>query len=229
MAGQIIIISGSAGTGKTTTCNTFADRADDSYFMFGFDLFSCMMPATYTTFGKRAKEGIFHYRDEPDNPESQLKTGFGPLGWRALKAFHEMIAAASRAGQNIVVDHQLLAIDPPVLQQCIWCLRDLPVFFVGLKPPKDVCHDRIANRERDYPETMVRELGEGAVERMVQELHEITPWYYEINNQHDYYDLICDTSAMNPEEICEQIEASLAQGPGTAFETLRERYPENKT
>jgi hypothetical protein len=38
-------------------------------------------------------------------------------------------------------------------------------------------------------------------------------------------DLLIDSSAYNPEEVCEQIEQRLRQGPGTAFATLRDRHP----
>jgi len=30
---------------------------------------------------------------------------------------------------------------------------------------------------------------------------------------------------LSPDEVCERIEARLAEGPGTAFEKLRAKYP----
>ncbi|MCB2060290.1 MAG: chloramphenicol phosphotransferase, partial [Novosphingobium sp.] len=38
MTGQIVLVNGTSGAGKTTTCYTFARRAEEPYLMFGMDL-----------------------------------------------------------------------------------------------------------------------------------------------------------------------------------------------
>src|SRR5579862_934242 len=114
MSGQILLVTGTSGSGKTTTCTTFARRAARPYLMFGMDLLvGTLFPAKYTMFGDKRSEG---YRP----------TQYGPVCMKALQAMHEMVAAASRAGQSMVVDH-LLSLDPPVLQDCIWRMLDVPV------------------------------------------------------------------------------------------------------
>src|SRR5690606_15678880 len=101
--GQIVVVNGTSGSGKTTTCTTFARRAQEPYLMFGMDLLvGTLFPARYTMFGSMKDVGY--------SPMS-----YGPMCMKALSAFHEMIAAASRTGQNMVVDH-LMFVDPPVLQ-----------------------------------------------------------------------------------------------------------------
>src|SRR5690606_25472563 len=87
-AGQIVVVNGTSGAGKTTTCATFARRAKEPYLMFGMDLLAgTLLPARYTMFGSMKEEGY-----QP--------TAYGPVCMKALAAMHAMIAAASRTGQN---------------------------------------------------------------------------------------------------------------------------------
>lgn len=217
MSGQILIINGTSGSGKSTTCAQFARRASDAYMMFGMDLaVGTLLPARYTMFGEMKEEGY-----QP--------TSYGPVCLKALAAVHAMIAAASRTGQSVVVDH-LMFLDPPVLQDAIWRITDVPVLFVNLKPSRDVLEDRVKNRKIDFVPPPCAEAMENAgpefISRLGEELGAATPWFYEHAYANDIYDLELDSSAMSPDKVCERIEARLAQGPGTAFDQLRDKYPE---
>lgn len=216
MAGQIIIVSGTSGAGKTTTCSTFARRAGEPYLTFGMDLLvGTLFPAKYTMFGEKKDEGY-------------TPTHYGPMAMTALKAMHEMVAAASRVGQNLVVDH-LMFVDPPVLQDCIWRLVDVPVLFVNLKPSPEVLEKRLKERRIDVIPAPIQEAMDSAGPEILkvlgEELAAATPWFYEHAYANDCYDLELDSSAMSADELCERIEARLTEGPGTAFAALRERYP----
>ena len=68
-------------------------------------------------------------------------------------------------------------------------------------------------------------LGEDVVSKIVDRLARLRPFFYEANYANDIHDLTIDTSVHAPEEVCAMIEARLAEGPGKAFEQLRERYP----
>ena len=46
-----------------------------------------------------------------------------------------------------------------------------------------------------------------------------------VAESNDIYDLELDSSSMSIEDVCERIEARLAEGPGTAFAQLRKRHP----
>ena len=60
--------------------------------MFGLDLLvGTLFPAKYTMFGEQRGEGY-------------SPTQYGSMCMKAHQAMHEMVAAASRVGQNIVVD-----------------------------------------------------------------------------------------------------------------------------
>jgi chloramphenicol 3-O-phosphotransferase len=79
-------------------------------------------------------------------PGGPLRWSFGDNGERAFRTLHEWVAAASRQGCNIILDH-LMMVDPPVLQDAIWRMKDLPVLFVALKPPYEVLEQRVATRK----------------------------------------------------------------------------------
>lgn len=215
MAGQIVLVSGTSGSGKTTTCGTFAKRAEEPYLMFGMDItVGTLFPGQYTLFGDKKEEGY-----QP--------TQYGPMCMQALSAMHAMIAAAARTGQNMVVDH-LMFTDPPVLQDCIWRMEGLPVLFVNLRPPRDVLERRLTERKIELPPQMVEAAGgPDGVKRIGEQLAATAPWFYEHAYANDIYDLEIDSSALDPDEVCERIEARLTEGPGTAFDRLRARFPRN--
>jgi chloramphenicol 3-O-phosphotransferase len=224
--GQVIIITGTSGAGKTTTSQAWARRAESCYFMFGFDqLVSVLVAAKYTNFGPKAEEYFYDIPVGPDNP-GPARMGFGPAGIRAVSAMHEMIAAASNAGQDVVVDH-LTFVDPPVLQDCVWRLQDVPVLFVALKPPKEVLAERLITRQFAIPPSIseaMAGLGEDALKQIAARLQAASPWFYDAAYANDIYDLVIDSTSFTPDEVCQQIERRLAEGPGTAFARLRERY-----
>jgi len=216
MTGQVVVVNGTSGAGKTTTCAAFVRRAREPYLTFGMDLtVGSLFPARYTMFGEMKDQGY-------------TPTAYGPMCMRALAAMHEMIAAAARIGQNMVVDH-LAFTDPPVLQDAVWRLADVPVLFVNLKPSRDVLERRVRERRIDSIPAPIQEAmaaaGPEIIAAMGEELAEAGPWFYEHAYANDIYDLELDSSAMSPDEVCERIEARLAEGPGTAFARLRERWP----
>jgi chloramphenicol 3-O-phosphotransferase len=216
MTGQIVLINGASGSGKTTTCATFARRAEEPYLMFGMDLLvGTLFPARYTMFGAMKDEGYY-------------PTAYGPVCMQALSAMHEMVAAAARIGQNMVVDH-LMFVDPPVLQDAVWRMADVPVLFVNLKPSREVLEQRVKERVITVIPEPIQEAmaaaGPDILKALGDELSAATPWFYEHAYANEVYDLELDSSAMSPDEVCMAIEARLREGPGTAFAKLRERHP----
>jgi chloramphenicol 3-O-phosphotransferase len=98
------------------------------------------------------------------------------------------------------------------------------VLLVTLKPPYEVLQQRLAQRKYDkkLPTDI---LGEDAVRIITDRLDRLRPWFYEAVYANDVSDLEIDTEAHGPEAVRSMIEQRLAQGPGTAFDTLRTRYP----
>ena len=224
MAGQIIIVNGTSGSGKSTTCELFARQAADFWLLYGIDHFmGSSFPRQFGHHGERCREGIYAHPLDAADPEGPLRWSFGPWGCRGFAAFHEWVAASAREGCNIILDH-LMMVDPPVLQDCIWRLAGLPVLFVTLKPPYEVLMARVANREignrcanSSYDDERIRKSRE--------RLDRLRPWFYQAVYANTVCDLEIDSDACDPDSVCRQIEQRLNAGPGTAFEQLREIYP----
>ena len=222
--GQIVIINGTSGSGKSTAAELFQKRSDDYWLLYGIDHFLAgTQPAQYGHHGPKSREGIHAEPADPANPDGPLKWTLGPKGVQAFATLHEWIAAASRQGCNIIFDH-LLMTQTPVLADCAWRLEGLPVLLVTLKTPLDVLEKRVAERQMDK-KIPVDLLGEDAARKIVDRLTRLRPWFTEVVYANDIADLIIDTAAHGPDEVCAMIEARLAEGPGTAFDRLREKYP----
>lgn len=218
--GQIIIVNGTSGSGKSTACELFARQAEDYWLLYGIDHFTAnTMPARFGHHGPMAGEGIHADPLDPARPDGPLRWQFGPKGVQTFRVFHEWIAAASRQGLNIIVDHLLMS-DPPVLQDIVWRLEGLPVLIVTLKPPFEVLEQRIMQRVFDK-KVPTHLLGEDAVARMNDRLNRLRPWFYEEIYRNPVTDIEIDTSLHDPAEVCAMISARLAKGPGDAAARLR--------
>jgi chloramphenicol 3-O-phosphotransferase len=224
MPGQIVIINGTSGSGKSTAAELFQKRSDDYWLLYGIDHFLAgTQPAQYGHHGPKSREGIHAEPVDPANPDGPLRWTMGPKGVQAFATLHEWIASASRQGCNIIFDH-LLMTDTPVLADCAWRLEGLPVLLVTLKPPLDVLEKRVAERQMDK-KLPIDLLGEDAVKKIVDRLARLRPWFTEVVYANDIADLTIDTAAHGPDAVCAMIEARLAEGQGTAFEQLRAKYP----
>ncbi|MEW9855224.1 phosphotransferase-like protein [Novosphingobium sp. M1R2S20] len=217
--GQIVIINGTSGSGKSTAAELFQKRSDDYWLLYGIDHFLAgTQPAQYGHHGPKSREGIHAEPADPAQPDGPLRWSLGPKGIQAFATLHEWLAAASRQGCNIIFDHLLLT-DPPILADCVRRLAGLPVLLVTLKPPFEVLESRVAQRAMDkkLPTDI---LGEDVVAKIVDRLSRLRPWFYESVYANTVCDLEIDTSNHDPRAVCEMIEQRLAEGPGLAFEQL---------
>lgn len=223
MAGRILIVNGTSGSGKTTTCERFVATADECWLYYGVDHFlGQTFPRAYGHRGPRAAEGYEAVPENPADPNGPLRWRLGPLGERAFALFHEWLATAARMGFNLVADHLLLA-DPPILQDCVRRLAGLPVWIVTLKPPFAVLEARIAERDianRFGPGHLSAEEAARARDR----LERLRPWFYRAVYENPISDLVVDTAREDPDAVCARIRARLAAGPGTALAELARRY-----
>ncbi len=217
--GQIIVVNGTSGSGKSSACEAFVQRQEGFWLLYGIDHFlAATMPSRYGHHGPLAEQGIQAVPRDPADPDGPLKWRFGPKAQAAFGAFHDWTAAASRNGANIIIDH-LLMTDPPVLQDLAHRLEGLPALLVTLKPPYDVLEQRVAQRE------MTKKLPTDAG-TIVDRLNRLRAWFYQSVYANDIADLAIDTSLHGVDEVADMIAARLAEGPGTAFSRIRAQYPE---
>lgn len=216
--GQIVVINGTSGSGKSSTAETFVQRQDDFWLLYGIDHFLAgTMPGKYGHHGPLAEQGIQAVPRDPADPDGPLQWRFGPKGHAAFATFHDWVAAASRNGTNIVIDHILMA-EPPTLQDIAHRLDGLPALLVTLKPPYEVLEQRVAQRE------MTKKLPTD-VSKIIDRLNRLRNWFYEAVYDNEIADLTIDTSVHGLEEVADMIAARLKQGPGTAFAEVRKKYP----
>ena len=116
--------------------------------------------------------------------------------------------------------------DPLVIQDLAWKLEGLPALLVTLKPPFDVLEKRVAERAMTK-KLPVEILGEDAAAKIVDRLTRLRPFYYDEIYRNEICDLEIDSAANGLEDVVAMIEARLAEGPGTAFDRLREKFPRN--
>ena len=224
MSGQIIIINGTSGSGKSTTCELFSRRSTEFWMLHGIDHFmGSNFPRQFGHHGERCEEGISAHPLDESEPEGALRWRFGLWGHRGFAAFHESVAAVARQGCNIIIDH-LMITDPPILQDCIWRLQDLPVLLVTLKPPYTVLMERVASREIGT-RFASSQFDEERIRKSRERLERLRPWLYQAVYANPICDLEIDSDALGPDSVCQQIEHRLKAGPGTAFDQLRQIYP----
>ena len=221
MAGRIIIVNGTSGSGKSTpaSCSPSSRTTSGCFTASTISSPIAFPPNSATT--ARAAEGIQAVPVDGD-PEGPLRW-IWPAGPCCLPHAPCMDRGGAHQGCNIVLDH-LTMTDPPVLHDLVWRLDGLHVLFVCLRPPFEVLEQRVANRAMDKP-LPVEMLGEDAVRKIIDRLGRLRPWFYEAVYANDIHDLTIDTSSHTPEEVVAMIEARMAEGPGEAFGKLRERYP----
>ena len=217
--GKIVIITGSTGSGKTTTCKEFVGQMDDLWLHFGIDLFlGTVVPRKFVDGGPRSDDGVHMRPDDPARPDGPWHMDMGRYGMAMVRTFHRMAVAAVRSGQNVVLDH-IATLDPPLLQDCVACFRDLPVFFVGLRPPPEVIPRRIDERL----EQIVAAMGRDHAVRNSENKKRVARFLFDRIFAHDLFDMVIDTDRHSPGEVVRLIAGGMGEGRGTAFGELASR------
>lgn len=217
--GMALVVTGSTGSGKTTTCREFVARMDDLWLHFGVDLFlGSVVPRKFVDGGPRCHEGVHMEPDDPAAPGGPRHMELGRYGPAMIRTFHQMAAAAVRAGQNVVLDH-VTTIEPPILQDCVESFRGLPVVFVALRPPEAIIPQRIDQRL----DSVISTLGHAHALKTNENTKLISRYMSRQIFAHDLFDLVVDTDAHPPEAVVSLIAEALQARPGQAFAELARR------
>lgn len=218
--GTIIIVTGTTGSGKTTTCREFIASAKDLWLHFGVDnLLGILTPRQFVDGGPRASEGVHMVPLDPRDPEGGVRLALGRYGMPMIEAFHDMLAAGTRAGRSFIVDH-IATTNPPLLQDCVKRLRGLPVLFVALRPPMGILAERIDARLPEVEKILGPQLARTNNENTKRASRSVEQEIF----SHDFFDLVLDSGAMTPSQVAAAIVARSAQGPGEAFDLLAQHF-----
>lgn len=220
VSGKVVLITGSTGAGKTTTCGLLVDRLDGLWLHFGVDLvLGKLVPRKFIDGGRCAELGVHSVPDDPADPDGPWHLDLGVHGLPVIRSFHRMAAAAVRDGQNLVIDH-VATTDPPLLQDCVAVFAGLPVWFVALKPPPEVSPRRIDERL----ESIVATLGREHAVRNSEAKKKVAQWLYRQIFTHDCFDQVIDTDRHGPEEVADQIKRAMGDCHGRALPELARKF-----
>jgi chloramphenicol 3-O phosphotransferase len=186
--GTIVVLNGVAGAGKTSICRALQERSNQPFMYAGIDTFLRMLPARWLE-----GEGWLDVMGHHDRP--------GSTGRRLVSGMHRAVAALSRAGNNVAVDHVM--VERSWLGDCATLLAPLPAWFVGVICPLD----ELERREHERPDRQAT-VGEAAKQ-------------YPIVHASAAYDMQVDTSRLSAAESAERILANIeSSAPPRAFALL---------
>jgi chloramphenicol 3-O phosphotransferase len=139
-SGTIILLNGTASSGKTRLAKAIQQVFDDPYLHIGIDLFWSIFP-----WGWHGAAGAsWQHVPIPGTDPPKIATPMPPYTQLLHAGIYHTAAALARIGHNVVIDHVLYdAVEVPVMVKC-W--RELPVWMIGLHCPLAVLHARASAR-----------------------------------------------------------------------------------
>lgn len=196
--GHIIILNGTSSAGKSTLAKALQTCLAEPYLHLGIDTVIFALPKRYL-YPPHWHE-VFRYHWPPDGSTEGLEIEAGPYGHRLISGLHHAVAALSRAGQSVIVDHVLL--EPAWILECAELFAEQPALFVGVLCPLEV----VEQRERERKD---RTLGQARAQ------------YHKVH-RHGRYDLTVDTGAATAEQCAALIQQQVQPAArSAAFAQLR--------
>jgi chloramphenicol 3-O phosphotransferase len=143
---RIVVLNGAPSSGKTTISSAFRDeRASlgDFWLVTGIDDYLAKLPSEWRSAGGRggpyAADGVRF-----EDVEGEVRVNVGSVGRLLVRAYQASVAAASRAGLNVMVDE--VVVDRTSWQDWGIALAGLDVVWVGIRCSAEVAEER--NRAR---------------------------------------------------------------------------------
>lgn len=187
MDGTVIFINGTSSSGKSSIVRALQDRLDPPFLDMGIDRFIFMLPRRYLN--RPLWDDVLGKSDHA-----------GAMGQQLFSGMHHAIAAAARAGLNVIADHVL--VEKAWVDECARLFADLPAYLVGVRCPLEVVEERERQRKD-------RTLGQARIQ-------------FPVIHKYAIYDLEVDTSRLTAGECAERIILRLGSSPA-AFRALNPR------
>ena len=199
-SGQIIILNGTASSGKSTTAKELQRTLPGHTLHTGIDLFAEMLPDDFLVLSDgvdpSAVEGLLWVTTNDGTRVTEFR--LGPKAVQFKESMYRSAKAMADAGFNVIVDDVIM--DERVLT-IISRLLAGEAFFVGVHCPKDEAIRRHVERGDRFP---------GLVETQFDVVH-----------RHGVYDVTVDTGANTPAECAGAIRRLVAETSSpTALRTL---------
>jgi chloramphenicol 3-O-phosphotransferase len=219
---RLVIVTGTTGSGKTTTCREFVAQADDLWLHFGVDtMLGTLVPRKFVDGGERGEEGMHMAPDDPADPDGPAHMSFGRFGGRLIDTYHRMVRAAVENGQRVIVDH-VATLDPPILPNMVERFRGLDALFVALRPPQAILGERIAGRIAEVEKV----LGKEHAARNNAGTRRASEFIAREIFRHDCFDMVLDTGTLGPTAVARAILERVERGPpGDALRRLDAERP----
>ena len=186
--GMIILLNGTTSSGKSSIARALQELLPEPYLYMGADILGMMAPPSWAG-GARAADG-FSWVPLPSTGPPLTELRPGAAGHRFVEGLHHAVAALSRHGHGVIVDHILQ--DQRWVAHCRDTWRGLPVLFVAVRCPVEVAE----RRERERGD---RTLG-------------VARWQFPLVHAHGPYDLEVDTSVVRPRDAAALVASRLAEG-----------------
>ncbi|MBD3647570.1 MAG: AAA family ATPase [Pseudomonadales bacterium] len=200
-SGRIIFLNGTSSAGKTTLAHALQEQLDAPWVHIALDQFRDGLPARYR--GLNAPPGTtgdlgLNVVPVNDAGTPFTRIQFGEVGTTVLKGMRRAIAAMAQAGNNVIIDDIILEED--FLADYLEVLRDLQVYFVGVRCPLSVIDKRERARPGRFPGTAAG--------------------HFDICHAHGVYDVEVDTSVQSPSECAASVIEFMNSGAPNAFARL---------
>jgi chloramphenicol 3-O phosphotransferase len=139
---RVVILNGASSSGKTTLATAFRDQravAGDFWLLTGIDDFLAKLPIEWLSVGAHrgpfAADGVRF-----ETTQGGLEVRVGSVGRQLLRAYQTGVAAAARAGLNVIVDE--VVIDSTSWDDWTVAVAGLDVVWVGVRCSPDVAEER---------------------------------------------------------------------------------------
>ena len=189
-AGRVVVLNGTSSAGKTTLATNVRDRLAElgqCWVVFGIDDIISKLPFPFVRYGTahvgaHAEAGLSF-----EMIDGELVRRLGPLGRSAMDAYRGTVAAAARAGLDVLVDEVLLRVEDWEAGQRE--LAGLDVRWVRVDADVAVLEER----ERARGDRLVG---------MARAQHAVV-------HRHPNYALTVDTGALAPDDAAAVVVAAL--------------------
>jgi chloramphenicol 3-O phosphotransferase len=187
---RIVVLNGAPSSGKTTIASAFRDErasVGDFWLVTGIDDYLAKLPAEWRSAGGRggpyAADGIRF-----ENADGEVRVRVGSVGRQMLRAYQAGVAAAGRAGLNVMVDE--VVIDRTSWEDWGTALAGLDVIWVGIRCSAEVAEERNRARGDDRYAGLAAALSVSV-------------------HRHAIYDFVIDTTALTPPAALEELSRHL--------------------